>query len=266
MVKIRYYKLIRDNSVIGICSSADFRIYQHRHKTLLVCDEMAGQYVQIGEVLYRDNWMQPITDNTIDYEEIAAYQIDKEEYSLLKGEEGGAENTEIIENVEYNDESSVIKDPIDTATVEYAKELKISEMSRQCNRIITTGVDVELSDNKVYHFSLTTQDQLNFISLSSMIANGETQIPYHADGELCKFYSVSDISKVIEAATVFKTYHITYFNALRNYIQSLETIEDVANIEYGVSIPEQYQSEVLISLIANKQNDGGSVLPHHVQQ
>lgn len=206
--------------------------------------------------MYRDNWMQPITDNTIAYEEISAYQIDKEEYLLLKdAEENGEANTEITEYVENNDEPSVAKDPIDTATIEYAKELKISDMSRQCNRIITSGVDVELSDNKVYHFSLTTQDQLNFISLSSMIANGETQIPYHADGELCKFYSVSDISKVIEAATVFKTYHVTYFNALRNYIQSLETIEDVANIAYGVSIPEQYQSEVLISLIANQQND-----------
>ena len=253
---MKYYKIIQNDSVIGVCSSDDFRIYQEKNGLLLFATEKKGQYIRLGNILFRDDWMSPINETAnIDFEHVTILRISKNEYDILKqAEESG--NEIVLEQLdeEQQDEVQTLTDPITEMTIEYVKTLKIKEMSAVCNHTITNGFDITLSDNHVHHFSLTTQDQLNFISLSSMIANGETQIPYHADGELCKFYSVSDMNKVIETATNFKTYHVTYFNALRNYIQSLETIEDVANIEYGVSIPEQYQSEVLISLIANAQN------------
>lgn len=46
-------------------------------------------------------------------------------------------------------------------------------------------------------------------------------------------------------ATSFKTYHVSYFNALRAYIESIDTIENIRAITYGTPIPEEYQSEVL---------------------
>lgn len=121
-------------------------------------------------------------------------------------------------------------------------------MSNTCNKVITSGFDAILSDGEVHHFSLTTQDQLNLITLSALAESGETAIPYHADGELCKFYPTEDITKIISTATAFKTYHVSYFNALRVFIESLETIEAIKAITYGVSIPEEYQSEVLKAL------------------
>ena len=78
-----------------------------------------------------------------------------------------------------------------------------------------------------------------------MIESGETALPYHADGELCRFYSVEDINLIINTATKHKTYHITYFNSLKAYINSLNSIEDISNIFYGVAIPINYQSEIL---------------------
>ena len=48
-------------------------------------------------------------------------------------------------------------------------------------------------------------------------------------------------------------YHTTYFNSLKHYIESLDTIDAVANIQYGVEIPETYQSDVLKYLL----NGGG---------
>jgi len=121
-------------------------------------------------------------------------------------------------------------------------------MSRTCNQVIEAGFDLQLSDGNIHHFSLTTQDQINLISLGSMAANGMESIPYHADGEICRFYTAEEITTILAQATAFKIYHTTYYNALKNYINSLDSIEDIAAITYGVELPEEYQSEVLKSL------------------
>lgn len=84
-----------------------------------------------------------------------------------------------------------------------------------------------------------------------MIAQGATSIPYHAKDELCKFYSAEDIALIIETATQFKTYHTSYFNSLKNYINSMATIEEIGAVEYGINIPAEYQSDVLKELVVN---------------
>lgn len=115
--------------------------------------------------------------------------------------------------------------------------------------VISAGFDIKLSDNEIHHFALTTQDQLNLITLSSLVASGETNIPYHADGELCKFYSPEDIMTITEGATNFKTYQVSYFNSLKAYIESMSDIESISAITYGVQIPDEYMSDVLKSLL-----------------
>ena len=114
--------------------------------------------------------------------------------------------------------------------------------------MITTGFDIVLSDGKTYHFSLTLQDQLNLITSSQMVSDGAEEIPYHADGELCKYYASIDMKKIIAKANDFKTYHVAYFNSLKAYINSLRSIDKVAAISYGDGIPSKYQSEVYIAL------------------
>jgi len=42
-----------------------------------------------------------------------------------------------------------------------------------------------------------------------------------------------------------KNYNIAYYNSLKAYINALETIEEIAAIQYGTSIPEEYKSDVL---------------------
>lgn len=128
--------------------------------------------------------------------------------------------------------------------------MKIKEMSGICESTITNGFDIVLSDGKSHHFSLSVQDQLNLITLSTMLASGEEYIPYHADGELCKAYSLEDASAIITTATNFKTYHITYFNSLKAYINSLKSIKTVSAVTYGMEIPDKYKSEVLTALLS----------------
>ena len=244
---MNYYKLINGETFVGIATQLDFREYQKKHNILLACDEETAQYVQSGESLYHAGWMKPISTDRFRYTEVEMVSIDEDEYNtLFEAIEAGKEI--IIEPDTPVEEEPLPADPIEIVTVEYVKSAKINEMSNVCNRVITGGFDTVLSDGEVHHFSLTTQDQLNLITLSTLVESGETAIPYHADGELCKFYPVEDITTIITTATAFKTYHVSYFNALRVFIDSLETIESIKDIVYGIPIPEEYQSEVLKAL------------------
>jgi hypothetical protein len=77
------------------------------------------------------------------------------------------------------------------------------------------------------------------------MAQTQSLIPYHADGEQCIFYTSEEINEIVETATAFKIYHTTYYNALKGYVNALDTIEAINAIEYGTPIPEEYKSDVL---------------------
>ena len=248
-----YYKVIKDNEFIGIGTSYDLRVYQPKHDILLVADEDVAQYIQIKDQLYRDDWFKLLNTNSIEYEIANISVISEDEYKqLLEAIDKGEEISIPIEEdniIEAND--NAIVNEAEIITLEYLKAQKIKEMSHICNQTITNGFDITLSDGKEHHFSLTTQDQLNLITLSAMVSAGETTIPYHADGELCKHFSINDIENVIHTATVFKTYHTTYYNSLKEFIESIQDRNEVSNIYYGVTIPNEYQSEILKELLSN---------------
>ena len=129
------------------------------------------------------------------------------------------------------------------------KANKTAEMSAACRAAIVAGFDVALSDGKDHHFSLTVEDQLNLNALFGLLATGAEQVPYHADGETCMYFTAADMQTVVQEATAHKTYHESYFNSLKAYIASKRTAASVDAIEYGTEIPEQYQSDVLKALL-----------------
>lgn len=129
------------------------------------------------------------------------------------------------------------------------KANKTAEMSAACRAAIVAGFDVTLSDGKDHHFSLTVEDQLNLNALFGLLATGAEQVPYHADGETCMYFTAADMQTVVQEATAHKTYHESYFNSLKAYIASKRTAASVNAIEYGTEIPEQYQSDVLKALL-----------------
>lgn len=250
-----YYKVIKDNEFVGIGTSYELRKYQLKHGILLVADDNTAQYIQINDKLYRDNWFKVLTTNTIEYETASISVIDESEYQqLFEAIDAGEEISNVTNDGDtYYQEDDNVVDSDSIITLDYLKTQKIKEMSYYCNQAIVNGFDVELSDGRTHHFSLTVQDQLNLITLSSLAASGVDNIPYHADGELCEFFSVNDIQTIVKAATELKTYHTTYYNSLKLFIQSLVDRDDVANVIYGANIPDEYKSDVLIALLSNKQ-------------
>lgn len=132
--------------------------------------------------------------------------------------------------------------------IDDVKKAKITEMSIICNEVIVKGFDITLSDKKSHHFSLEVPDQLKISKLNDRANAGVTILPYHADGESCKFYSKEDIMAINTAMENCIEFQVTYFNSLRDYIQSMTDINSICNINYGIIIPEMYQSEVLKAL------------------
>lgn len=240
---MQYFKIVNNqNNIIGVVTSDNFIAYQPVIDSFLRSDETLGEFINYRGTLYRSTWMKPIKCQVKHYEQVQVFAIDKEEYDILF-EAFKVEEEIIVEREEEEYEEEPYVNPIDTTTIEFVRSSKIKEMSHTCNKTIEAGFDITLS-NQIHHFSLTIQDQLNLISLSSMAAQGMSQIPYHADGELCKYYTPEEINAIVNQATYFKTYHTTYFNGLKAYINSLETIEEINAITYGTPLPEEYQTDV----------------------
>lgn len=124
----------------------------------------------------------------------------------------------------------------------------IAACSQACGEAIISGIDLTLADGQSYHFSLTIEDQINLASLQTLIASGSQSVPYHADGEPCRYFSAEEFLSLTSAATQWKLYHESYFNSLREYISSLEDISSLNAVVYGMDIPEAYKSSVLKDL------------------
>lgn len=248
---MNYYKIIINNNICAVATSNDFVECAKRHKLLLPSDFAHAEFITSHGRLYHAEWMALPTNNLL-YEQALILEITEEEYLILFNSLKLEESIPVKEpanNININDFIPINQiNPYENLTIEQVKETKLKELSYVCNQTIESGIDVKMLDGKVHHFSLTVQDQLNLISLQAMKEQGVEQIPYHADGELCKFYTAIEIQMIITEATKFKTYHTTYYNALKNYINSLEDPYVIANIQYGIELPEEYQSDVLKAL------------------
>ena len=241
---MKYYKMINNNTIEGVISSDNFIYYQPISDCFLQCNEQKGEYISYNGNRYRCAWMSPIKVQ-LPYIEITLLEITEGEYQIYQQ---AIENNETIV-IEEEEEEEIIEEPDEPdISIEFIRSSKIQEMSRICRKTIESGFDLELR-GETKHFSLATQDQLNLMSLGAM-AQTQSLIPYHADGEECDFYTAEEINEIIDTANAFKIYHTTYYNALKGYINSLETIEDIAAVTYGMEIPEEYQTNVLKALEA----------------
>lgn len=88
-------------------------------------------------------------------------------------------------------------------------------------------------------------------AFNSALSNHCIQFPYHASDELCTYYSAQDILTITQVATEYKTYHTTYYNSLKNWIMSMESIADVGAVKYGDTVPSEYCSDILIGITSD---------------
>ena len=211
---MKYYKVIKDKEFIGVGTTLNLRRFQNKHQIILICDESQVQYIRLGDVLYRANWMWPETTDSVKYEIADVIRIEKDEYDLL------------LKAVETNEEIAIEEDPIietehvvvEEPTIDYVRTSKIVELKYHCNKAITSGVDIKLSDGETRHFSMSLEDQINLLTMA-----------YVADESV---YSTEDMKTIIAETNAFKNQHIAKFKQLKDRVNSLNTIQEVSAVNY----------------------------------
>lgn len=133
-------------------------------------------------------------------------------------------------------------------SLEVIRSAKIAEISMACNAVIVSGVDLEFNGEKV-HFNLSIEDQSNIANLFRVVELGGTEFPYQADGGICRVYSANEIAQIYITAQSLITTQTTYHNALKAYVQSLDSVDDIAGVQYGMVLPEPYLTEVSDKLL-----------------
>lgn len=120
---------------------------------------------------------------------------------------------------------------------------KLSEISNACNAVIVNGVDIKFGEENV-HFNLSIEDQSNINNLFRVVELGGTEFPYQADGGVCRIYTAAEIAAIYIAAQTLITTQTTYHNELKQYVQTLTSAEEVSDIQYGMTLPEPYLTEM----------------------
>lgn len=127
--------------------------------------------------------------------------------------------------------------------IEIMRNAKLAEISKICNIIIEQGFDIEFNGESV-HFNLDLKDQSNINNLFRVVELGGTEYPYQSDGGVCRIYTSAEIVNIYVSAQTLITGQTTYHNALKQYVQSLETAEEIATVTYGMELPEPYLTEM----------------------
>lgn len=124
-------------------------------------------------------------------------------------------------------------------TLDERKRKKISEMSCTCNEQIIRGVSIHI-DATLEHFSYRGEDQTNIKELFDLAIQTNIPMYYHSDNQGCKLYSVEQIIELYTTAAMNKFHHTTYFNQMKQYIESLDNPEIIDSITYGDQLSNEY--------------------------
>lgn len=227
---MRYYKIQKNDVIVGVGTTQDFRMYQLKHQIILFTKPDNVQFIQIGDLYYRDSvWMLPLSQEIpVELIEASVVEISEEEYNAYSS---ALEVQETIQP-QIEEKKEPIKEDVTDADLEFVSDMKIKELSAECKKAIEDGLDINGK-----HYSFTVEDQLELQSIQPWVATGEKKL-YHADGEPYREYNLGDLFEIYDKLQKNKEYHRVYFNKLKHYVMTLQTVADIGAIYYGIEIPE----------------------------
>lgn len=136
------------------------------------------------------------------------------------------------------------------ATIEYVKAMKKEALNKACNETIVAGFSIPLSDGSIYTFDLSLEDQSNIMGLMFQVSAGATECDYYDTNGTCLTLTAADMVLLSNFATVYKSYHIAYYHCLCDWVDGLESIPEVAAVQYGAVVPEAYRNAYLLKYAA----------------
>ena len=242
-----FYKIIDNstNSILKVAQQKDL-IYVRNNNGSLVAFKDSTKFSPCGFLV--DSKLYLLEDLSsqipnLNSPIVTMRKIGLKEYNYLKDI--------LIDDVRVSEGLNNIQEdvPLDNSTLKASKNFKILKIKNECNSTIEKGIELSLGDGSSYTFELTIEDQLNLQNIKYLISQGETQFAYHSKGEPFRYYSKEEMQLIIDVANKHILYHNSYFNSLRDYINSLEKVEEVDSIYYGQDFPNKYKSEVLLSFM-----------------
>ena len=230
---MKYFKIIKDNIIIGAITSQNFMRYLSITDCFIRATEQEGEYVTYNGQFYRATWMHPIIKN-VKHIDAMILAIQEEEYNAIIE---AIQSNEVIEEDLLEEEQEEIRqrqeeagelpNPIDELTIEFIRSSKLNELSYACQKRIEAGFN--WGDK---HYSLTKEDQINLLNAQLMINSGETSVLYHADGEDYRYFNAEEILALVERATNWRLDHTIYLKSLKQRVNAATTIEEIAAITY----------------------------------
>ena len=137
----------------------------------------------------------------------------------------------------YDKETTSITE---VTTLEQAMAVKLAELSEVCGAAINAGAAVTLPDGTEEQFTYSTADQANISEMFTACLMGAQSYPYHANDESCKTYTAAQIMAIYGTLSMYKTGQLTYHNQLKQYVKTLDDMEDVLAVVYGQPLIGDY--------------------------
>jgi hypothetical protein len=226
------YKVIHDDKIIDVVKHPKFiKFLASGHIAMTDYSSAQGLVGSDNSTLY---CFAPVNDRNLTNVKIV--KINEAELNRLSGLLSSGQ-------VISADESALVK----------AKREKLSSLSSSCKNKIVAGFTIELSDGE-QNFKLTTEDQLNLMQIENQLSSGESYFVYHATNQPCRIYTKEDMLKVISAFRRHVLYHTTYYNVVKQYINSLTDIEKVNMLSYGDDVSDMVDDAILKQILKNGGN------------
>lgn len=170
--------------------------------------------------------MMPLT-SALPYQRADVINISKNEFDAMKS----VDIPIVISEEEPPEQIEVESVP---ENIEQIRQLKITEIKNNCKQAIYDGIWL---DEKKYSYKLEDQQNLNEL----IMYNNDAL--YHADGEEYRIYTHDEIVKIYVSQQINKTQNLLYCSQIERYINTLSSLDEIANVYYGIELPEPYLSK-----------------------
>lgn len=219
---MRYFKLIKNNTIFGVIDDNNFRKFQKKYGLVLYSDIESAEFIDFQEHFYYAPWINPYPSELKEWniETIQIEQIQQEEYNILKEtlqiQQQIINEQSVEENFEPIIEEPTIQEPEEpNFTLEYVKKVKIAELKRDNQQKLKQGSTITLENGKTYSFSFDNMGLFNLIT--AMTTQQQSQ---------------ENITFIIQKMNEFKQQCDQHCEKLITYVNTLDNIVDINNVHY----------------------------------
>lgn len=124
-------------------------------------------------------------------------------------------------------------------TLEQLKQTKITAFSLACEQTIYNGLELELSAG-TERFEYKQKDQTNIKAMFDAVVLGAEKYPYQSENGKCRVFTAQDIITLYTSLEGLRTAQMTYYHQLKDFVNTLETAEEINAVTYGQALEGEY--------------------------